>query len=247
MPDGLNQLLSSLFVDQFTVTVSNNHIIGQASLNGTPCHIIGIANSAPIAIDDANILSRHIINIVENHPKQAILVLVDSASQNMSKRDELLGLNQYLSQLAKALIFASLNGHVTIGVLYGHSAAGAFIASALATQSLIALPDAYPAVMDLPSMARVTKLSIDQLTEMAKATPVFAPGLLNLYKTGGIDEIWPNDGNVDIKAQKLLSLYQSLEGQRPHDKRAQLGLERGGRLKTLPLSNAVIKLANYDG
>ena len=53
-----------------------------------------------------------------------ILVLVDSDSQRMSRRDELLGLNEFLAHLAKALILADLSGHPTIGLLYGHSAAG---------------------------------------------------------------------------------------------------------------------------
>ncbi|WP_416366216.1 biotin-independent malonate decarboxylase subunit gamma [Sphingomonas aerolata] len=50
---------------------------------------------------------------------------------------------------------------------------------------LAALPGAHPEVMDLASMARVTKLSIDLLEDKAKTTPVFAPGLDNLVSVGG--------------------------------------------------------------
>ena len=98
------------------------------------------------------------LEIVEQADDGPILVLVDSDSQRMSKRDELLGLNEYLAHLAKALLLAEPQGHRTVGLLYGDSAAGAFIATALATARLVALPGAHPAVMDLPSMARVTKL-----------------------------------------------------------------------------------------
>ncbi len=69
-----------------------------------------------------------------------ILVLVDGDSQRMSKRDELLGLNECLAHLAKCLLHADALGHPTIGLLYGHAAAGAFIATALATRTLVALP-----------------------------------------------------------------------------------------------------------
>ena len=62
-------------------------------------------------------------------------MLVDSDSQRMSKRDELLGLNEFLAHLAKSLIYADLSGRPTIGLLYGHTAAGAFIATALATRA----------------------------------------------------------------------------------------------------------------
>ena len=102
----------------------------------------------------------------------------------MSKRDELLGLNEFLAHLAKSLIYADMNGRPTIGILYGHSAAGALLATGLATRVLVGVPGATPAVMDLPSMAKVTKLSIETLQEKAKSTPVFAPGLSNLSRDG---------------------------------------------------------------
>jgi hypothetical protein len=45
----------------------------------------------------------------------------------------------------------------------------------LATRPLVALPGADPVVMDLPSMSKLTKLSLDVLKEKARSTPVFAP------------------------------------------------------------------------
>ena len=97
-----------------------------------------------------------------------------------------LGLNEFLGHLAKCLVVADLDGRMTVGLLYGHSAAGAFIATALATRVLVALPGAEPTVMDLPSMARVTKLSLEALEAKAKSTPVFAPGLDNLAAMGAV-------------------------------------------------------------
>ncbi len=132
----------------------------------------------------------HVIEIIGSQDRAPILFLVDSASQRMSRRDELLGLSEYLSHLAKALLLAEAEGHRTVGLLYGGSAAGAFIATALATGTLVALPGAHPAVMDLPSMARVTKLPIEVLKAKAEATPVFAPGLDNMVRTGGIHVVW---------------------------------------------------------
>ena len=44
--------------------------------------------------------------------------------------------------------------------------------------------------MDLPSMAKVTKLPIEVLEEKAKSTPVFAPGLSNLAQTGAVHVTW---------------------------------------------------------
>ncbi len=71
-------------------------------------------------------LSRYVLASLEDG-SGPILVVVDSDSQRMSKRDELLGLNEFLAHLAKSLhLYADLHGRPDHGVLYGHSAAGAF-------------------------------------------------------------------------------------------------------------------------
>jgi malonate decarboxylase gamma subunit len=156
----------------------------------------------------------------------------------MSKRDELLGLNEFLAHLAKCLIYADIHGRPTIGLLYGHTAAGAFLATAMATRVLVALPSAGPAVMDLPSMAKVTKLSIEVLTEKAKSTPVFAPGLPNLAQTGAVHITWD-------EAVPLVDQLEALLANIPdaHDRRDALGKERGGRLKAHDIAERVRGLA----
>ena len=80
-------------------------------------------------------------------------LLVDSDSQRMSIRDELLGLNEFLAHLAKCLLYADVQGRPRWARCTVIRPLGAFIATALATRSG-ALPGAEPAVMDLPSMAR---------------------------------------------------------------------------------------------
>jgi malonate decarboxylase gamma subunit len=182
-------------------------------------------------------LAGQVLKIVETAPVMPILVLTDSASQRMSRRDELLGLNEYLAHLAKTLLFAEARGHRTIGLLYGGSAAGAFIATALATGTLVALPGAHPAVMDLPSMARVTKLPLAVLEEKAKATPVFAPGLDNLAQTGAVHAIW--DPAKPLAGQLAALLAEPAA----RDRRDRLGAERGGRPKAAEIAARVIQLA----
>src|ERR1700722_20983650 len=108
----------------------------------------------------------------------------------MSRHEEMLGLYEYLSHPAKCLLLSTQEGHRTIWVEYCKAAAGSFLATELAAETLIGLPGAEPAVKDLPSMARVTKLPLDRLTELAKTTPVFAPGLDHLAQTGAVASIW---------------------------------------------------------
>ena len=233
----LDDILASLFPNSSRIDTTGAMIAGQAILpDGGPIQVLGITQGQPLGVDEAIVLAGRVIEIVKSGDRTPILFLVDSASQRMSKRDELLGLSEYLSHLAKALLLAEADGHRTVSLLYGGSAAGAFIATALSTGTLVALPGAHPAVMDLPSMARVTKLSIDVLKAKAEATPVFAPGLDNMVMTGGIDVVW--DDNTPL-APQLSAVLQRPKGQ---DDRGRLGAERGGRRKAAEIADRVVAL-----
>jgi len=234
----LDDILASLFPNGSKIETTGAMIAGQAILpDGKPIHVLGIIEGQPLGVDEAIVLARQIIEIVKSGDRAPILILVDSSSQRMSKRDELLGLSEYLSHLAKALLLAEAEGHRTVGLLYGGSAAGAFIATALATGTLVALPGAHPAVMDLPSMARVTKLSIDVLKAKAETTPVFAPGLDNMVLSGGIHGVW--DDNAPL-APQLAAVLRRPQGK---DDRGRLGAARGGRRKAAEIADRVAALA----
>jgi malonate decarboxylase gamma subunit len=235
----LDDILTSLFPLGHEVTNENGLLLGSGPLlEGSRAEVIGVANRTALGVDEAIRLSGHVLDAVERGGDGPILVLVDSDSQRMSKRDELLGLNEFLAHLAKCLIYADMNGRKTVGLLYGHTAAGAFIATALATRVLVALPGAEPEVMDLPSMSRVTKLSIDVLKEKAKATPVFAPGLANLAQTGAVLAIW--DEKISLADQLRDVLERIEEG---GDQRDRLGHARGGRPKAVEIAERVRDLA----
>ncbi|KVR69484.1 biotin-independent malonate decarboxylase subunit gamma [Burkholderia ubonensis] len=200
----LDEVLMSLFPHGHAIVRDGGLLSGHAELAGTRVDMIGVADRLPFGIDEALRLASHVLATLERGGATPILVLVDSDSQRMSKRDELLGLNEGLSHLAKCLMHADLAGHRTIGLLYGHTAAGAFIATALATRVLLAVPGADPEVMDLPSMARVTKLPLDVLKEKARSTPVFAPGLDNLVKMGAVDAVLDPARGLDAQVAEWL-------------------------------------------
>lgn len=217
-------ILASLFPAGHDVTDVDGLLLGSGALRtGARIQVIGIYDRTPLGVEEAARLSRHVLDTLADG-SGPIMVLVDSDSQRMSKRDELLGLNEFLAHLAKTLIYADLHGRPTIGLLYGHSAAGAFLATALATRVLVALPAADPAVMDLPSMAKVTKLPLEVLQEKANSTPVFAPGLRNLAQTGAVYAIWDDSKPL---ADQLDALLANLP--LPQDERDTLGKQRGGR------------------
>lgn len=235
----LDNILSSLFPDGHDVKKSDGLLLGSGALkDGRHVEVIGVADRTPVGVDEAVRLSGHVLEIAERGGDGPILVLVDSDSQRMSKRDEMLGLSEFLAHLAKCLLYADQQGRHTVGLLYGHTAAGAFIATALATRTLVALPGAAPAVMDLPSMARVTKLPLDVLEEKAKSTPVFAPGLENLAQTGAVLAVWDEKASLADQLQVLLDGTQ--EG---GDQRDRLGRARKGRPEAADIAERVYDLA----
>jgi malonate decarboxylase gamma subunit len=235
----LDKILASLFPNGHDVVLERGLISGRGPLtDGGSIAVIGVDGRTSVGVEEAALLSGHVLDVIKPGSNEPILVLIDSDSQRMSKRDELLGLNEFLAHLAKCLILADKLGHRTIGLLYGHTAAGAFIATALATHTLVALPGASPAVMDLPSMSRVTKLSIEVLQEKAKSTPVFAPGLDNLAQTGAV--ALTLDPNSSLAHQLKAVLSQAVERE---DARDKLGKERKGRPKAADIAERVYELA----
>ncbi len=232
----LDEVLAGLFPAGHDVGVSAaGWITGQARRRGGgPVAVVGVANGEALGAAGVLVLAEHVLGVVGAGGDTPILVLVDTQGQVMARREELLGLNEYLAHLAKTLLLASQAGHRTLGLEYGRAAAGAFLATALATDSLVCLPGAEPAVMDLPSMARVTKLAEGRLTELAKTTPVFAPGLERFAQTGAVAEVWDPGAPLDEQ------LEASLRRAGPQDVRDRLGAERNGRAMAADVALRVI-------
>ena len=219
----LAEILASLFPEGHSVTTDGGLVLGHGPFGTGRLQVVGIDGDTALGIEGALALASRVLAILREHPGDPILVAIDSDCQRMSRRDELLGLNEYLAHLAKALLLADRRGHPTVGLIYGHSAAGAFIATALATRVLAALPGASPSVMDLPSVARVTKLPLATLEEMAKSTAVFAPGLDNMVAAGAVHAVLDPDEPLGPQVQGLVA------GLPDGDIRDRLGAERGGR------------------
>jgi malonate decarboxylase gamma subunit len=232
----LDDVLTSLFPSGYRVERGPSGTLhGTAKVEGySKVTVVGIVGGTPLGVDAAIPLAGHVLTAVEAGDGAPIVVLLDTASQNMARRDELLGLNEYLAHLAKSLALAAALGHRTVSVLFGGAAAGALIATALSSQSLVALPRAKPSVMDLPSISRVTKLPLEQLQELAKATPIFAPGVEPLFAIGAVRQTWAADRHLAPRLSDLLRQRVAVS-----DLRDQIGLERKGRLLAQKIAERV--------
>jgi malonate decarboxylase gamma subunit len=88
----LDDILTSLFPNGHHVRRSDGLLLGLGTLkDGRYADVIGVADRTPVGVDEAIRLSSEVLRAVERGGDGPILVLVDSDSQRMSKRDELLG------------------------------------------------------------------------------------------------------------------------------------------------------------
>lgn len=228
-------LTAALFPDGHTVIEKDDFLSGTAVVDGSTVTVIGTTGHAAIGVEIALLQAQAILATVRQHPQQSIVILVDTQGQRLRHRDEMLGINSYMAQLAKCIDLARRQQHKIVGLVYDQALSGGFITSGLMADACYALPDATIRVMGLPAMARITKVPEARLTELAKSNPVFAPGAVNYLHMGGIEAIW--DG--DLARQLVTALREAS----PQDRRSAAGLQRGGRSQAWQVTRAVMDYA----
>lgn len=230
----LETLLDQLFPQGRDVAFDGEYFHGQGRCGDADVAVLGARDGAAIGVELAYRMAGGVLDVVRDQPGRPILLLVDTVGQRLSRRDELLGINGYMAHLAKCLDLARRNGHKVIGLVYSQAVSGGFLASSMLADACYALPAAEIRVMNLPAMARVTKIPLERLQELAAQSPVFAPGVENYWRMGAIREVW--DGDYAARLAAALAADSA-----PGDRRAD-GQARGGRL----LADRVSRLVRDD-
>lgn len=229
----LKDLLTQIFAQEVALTEEHSVVYGQAILNKQSIHLLGVKESTFLGAEQAFILAGKVIDILESQSQDPVLLLVDVAGQQLSMRDEWLGMEDYFGHLLEALECLRKQGYPLISLVYNQALGGAFIAYGLMADTILALPDAQLAVMWLEGIAKVTKIPLTQLEELSKTLAVFAPGVDNFYKLGGLHEIVP-------VAELSKKISQAIQKHDIEDNRALLGQERGGRILAHSIINKAI-------
>lgn len=217
----IERLLDGLFPEGYELRRNGWLITGSGSVAGRQVALIGTLDAAPIGVELAHLLAGEVLRVIRSHPGRPILLLVDTQGQRLSHRDELLGLNGYMAHLAKCLALARQRGHRIIGLVHSQAVSGGFLASSMLADACYALPAAEIRVMNLPAMARVTKIPLERLESLGETSPVFAPGVGNYQRMGAIEAIWEGD--------LAGCLIAALDVGGSADRRRELGEQRGGR------------------
>jgi len=213
---------TQLFGNSHEIRADGEFLSGSATFDGQAIAVVGSTNHAPIGYALALRQAKVVLETIDRHPGRAIFLLIDTQGQQLRRHDELLGINRAMAHLGCCIDLARRRGHRVIGLVYDQALSGGFITSGLIADACDALPEAEIRVMRIPAMARVTKLSEDVLTALSASNPVFAPGVQNYLRMGGVRALW----QADLPA----GLRDALTHAATDDRRAIDGRERGGRL-----------------
>lgn len=123
--------------------------------------------------------------------KRAIIAIIDVPSQAYGRREEAFGIHLALSAAAGAYATARLAGHPVIGLIVGKAMSGAFLAHGYQANRLIAFNDSGVLIhaMGKASAARITKRTVDSLTELASTIPPMAYDIANYAKLGLLENL----------------------------------------------------------
>ncbi len=212
---------------------------GTADIDGRDMAVIGTRDHAAIDGTIALQISAAILQVVSEDTvsgksPRPIIFIADTQGQALSRHEELLGLNGYFAHVVRCVDLARRHNHRLLTIISGEAVSGGFLAYGMMSDCICALPDAQVRVMDLRAMSRVTKISLERLEDLAKASPVFAPGAENFWRMGGIHEIWTEQDNWPQR------LIDALDKATNSDARAAIGLERGGRHMAAPIKSLVV-------
>lgn len=232
----LQHILDGLFPAGHDVSVHGQLVAGCAKTALGTVAVLGTTDAAAIGHDIALGLAGRVLDVVDQHPGQPIVFLVDTKGQALSRAEELLCLNGSLAHLARCVDLARRQGHASLALVTGEAVSGGFLSFGLMADKTYALADAQVRVMDLKAMARVTKIPHERLQELAAASPTFAPGAENYLRMGAIEAIWDAPSAAQLEA--------ALAGQQAAgpavDERMARGAERGGRRLAAATAAAVV-------
>lgn len=216
-------------------TLDEHYFDGRAPVGRETVTLIGTSGRAEVGADLCLRMASAVLECVTKRPGEPIVFFLDTQGQRLRRRDELLGLNGYMAHLAKCCEVARRKGHPLLSVVYGEAVSGGYLTTGMMADACYAVSGAEIKVMNLPAMARITKVPLEKLQALSKESPVFSPGVDNYLRMGHLRAVWSGD----YAARLAEALAEVRAAPSRDDRRMQLGLERGGRHVAAPLAERV--------
>ena len=230
-------------------------VIGTARLNGEACTVI--ASDAMTTNPKFPVVYAGIIGLEEGYKmalavyhtlladadrplaeKRPLLLVVDTPGNGAGKQEEIFGMNKATGAYQMALAEARKAGHPIVAIVVGRAISGGFLCHGLQADHVLSLAPDFETmihVMPITSIARITKLDIEWLQELAKDNPVFAAGPDYFYKLGGVEEMVDS---IESLRERIIAHVEAVRAAKIAGKwdalgpwgRGHLSVERGGRL-----------------
>lgn len=242
-------------------------VIGTAWLNGETCTIIAIdamkvnrkfrvVYAGIIGLEEAYKMALavyHSIKADKGRPlaeKRPLVLIIDTPGNGPGKLEEIFGMNKATGAYQLALAEARKTGHPVIAIIVGRAISGGFLCHGLQADHILSLSQKFGTlvhVMPLTSIARITKLDIEWLQELARSNPVFAAGPDFFYQLGGIEELIES---IEVMRERVIAHVAEVRAKKIAGKqeelgpwgRGALGAERGG----LKIRAKVIQTMNEE-
>jgi biotin-independent malonate decarboxylase gamma subunit len=153
------------------------------------------ARSGEVGLEEGYALARALLDIVETDASAAIrrpvITVIDVPSQAYGYVEELLGVHQALAAATNAYATARLAGHPVISLIVGKAISGAFLATGLQANRIVALDHDGIAVqvMGKAAAARITRRTIAELDAAATAIPATAYDGRSFAKLGAVADL----------------------------------------------------------
>lgn len=175
------------------------------------------ARQGEVGLEEGWALARLVRDVVARDAdapvRRPVVVVVDVPSQAYGYVEELVGLHQALAGAVDALASARLAGHPVITFVVGKAISGAFLATGLQANRIVALDHDGIAVqvMSKQSAARITRRTIAELDEAAKAVPAMAYDGASFARLGALAELVRPESPAEPTAADLAASRAALE------------------------------------
>jgi biotin-independent malonate decarboxylase gamma subunit len=241
--------------------------IGTARLNGEVCTVIAndarkvnrkfrVVYAGIIGLEEAYKMALtvyHSIKADQDKPlaeKRPLVLIVDTPGNGPGKLEEIFGMNKATGAYQLALAEARKAGHPIVALVVGRAISGGFLCHGLQADRILSLSPKFGTlvhVMPLTSIARITKLDIEWLQELAENNPVFAAGSDFFYRLGGIEELVDS---IEAMRERVITHVAEVRARKAAGNwevlgpwgRGALGADRGGRR----IRNKVIQTMNEE-
>lgn len=217
------------FVERSTSVLFADAALGDAKARfiavvPDPANRFPRARHGEVGLEQGWSLARLVRQTIEEHrgadgDRRPIVAVVDVVGQAYGRREELMGIHLACAAAVNAYADARLAGHPVIALIVGHAMSGAFLAHGYQANRILALdaPDVLIHAMGQAAAARITRRTVEQLTELGNRIPPMSYDVRNYAKLGlleklidGIDADAPDSAAVTRVHQVLADTLASI-------------------------------------